>query len=243
MKIFIAGSISIKELSDEVKTRLDNIINKKFEILVGDASGIDSKVQEYLITKNYKDVTIYTSMKRARNNKGKWKVNSVDPKGKTGREKHTVKDEKMSEDADFGLMIWDGKSQGTLNNVINLINKNKKVSLYYGDEFKITSENELGLFINERSNEIQKLYLQTLEKNKKRKENKNPVNSQIPLPNSSRNNKISYKENITPKKEENENKIKLFKEIFPDFFDENESFNLKLFKKMIVDSKIKIIED
>jgi len=41
-KVFISGSISIKKLPKEAQKSIDNIINKGFEILVGDAKGVDS---------------------------------------------------------------------------------------------------------------------------------------------------------------------------------------------------------
>ena len=36
----------------------------------------------------------------------------------------------MAKDADYGLMIWNGKSKGTFNIIINLIKYNKIVLLY-----------------------------------------------------------------------------------------------------------------
>lgn len=40
------------------------------------------------------------------------------------------KDMAMANEADYGFMIWDGESRGTLNNVINLISQNKTVLVY-----------------------------------------------------------------------------------------------------------------
>lgn len=37
----------------------------------------------------------------------------------------------MSEDSDYGFMIWDGKSRGTKTNVINLTEQSKTVLLFY----------------------------------------------------------------------------------------------------------------
>ena len=37
----------------------------------------------------------------------------------------------MSDDADYGLMLWDGKSKGTLNNIINLLLQKKSVLVYF----------------------------------------------------------------------------------------------------------------
>ncbi len=36
----------------------------------------------------------------------------------------------MSDEADYGFMIWDGESQGTVNNVLNLLERGKKVVVY-----------------------------------------------------------------------------------------------------------------
>ena len=37
----------------------------------------------------------------------------------------------MSDEADYGFMLWDGKSTGTLNNILNLCERNKKVLVYF----------------------------------------------------------------------------------------------------------------
>ena len=37
----------------------------------------------------------------------------------------------MSEEADYGFMIWDGESQGTVNNILNLLERGKKVVVYH----------------------------------------------------------------------------------------------------------------
>ena len=36
----------------------------------------------------------------------------------------------MAKDADFGLMVWDSKSSGTLSNVIELLGRKKKSVVY-----------------------------------------------------------------------------------------------------------------
>jgi len=64
MKIFISGSIAIKVLSERNISLLEDIINQKHEILIGDAFGIDKLVQEYLYSRNYQNVTVYFSGKK-----------------------------------------------------------------------------------------------------------------------------------------------------------------------------------
>lgn len=47
-KVFIAGSRQIARLPAEVKNRIDTMVDKGFQILVGDANGADKAVQRYL---------------------------------------------------------------------------------------------------------------------------------------------------------------------------------------------------
>ena len=68
-KVFISGSISIKKLPKEVLKSIDKIISNHFEILVGDANGVDKLVQEYCLKKQYFDVTVYSIFDFPRNRK------------------------------------------------------------------------------------------------------------------------------------------------------------------------------
>lgn len=120
MKLFISGSKSISVLPDEVKSILDEHIAMGTEFLVGDCYGVDVAVQKYLESKGYRDVTIYCSGEAPRNNfvTGA-KVHSFAEaaKGLTGSAFHYVKDIQMANDCDQALMIWDGKSKGTGENI------------------------------------------------------------------------------------------------------------------------------
>lgn len=126
--VFIAGSISIKNLDAKVKQRIDNIIAQDYSILVGDADGVDSSIQSYLCEANADSALVYCSGSAPRNNLGRWPVKSIEVgELKPGsRAFFTAKDVAMAKDADFGLMVWDCKSSGTLNNVIELLQRNKK---------------------------------------------------------------------------------------------------------------------
>lgn len=132
LKIFIAGPRAIKELDENVLKKLESICQKKYDILVGDADGIDSSVQIFLYKQNYKNVIVYASKGLARNNYGKWGVQKVlTADNLTGFDFYAQKDLQMAKDTDIGFMIWNGKSKGTFNNMINLLNFEKKVILYY----------------------------------------------------------------------------------------------------------------
>ena len=134
-KVFIGGSISIKALDDNVIARLDGIINQNLIVLIGDAYGVDKEVQQYFASHKYKAVTVYTSSDRARNNIGAWNVSSIQAKGLYGRKMHTQKDIAMASDCDMALMIWDGKSIGTFNNIKRLRSLNKRCIVYINGQF------------------------------------------------------------------------------------------------------------
>lgn len=126
-KVFIAGSMNIKNLDSEVKKRIDNIIEQNFEVVVGDADGADTSVQWHLLNHGGSRATVFCSGPIPRNNVGDWPVESVESRHAEGsRAFFTAKDLRMAEVADYGLMIWDAKSTGTLSNVIELLSRNKK---------------------------------------------------------------------------------------------------------------------
>lgn len=132
MKVFIAGPRALSSLDEKVQNRLLNIIDHNLTVIVGDANGIDKAVQQFLHDRHYRNVIVYASGGEARNNIGDWPVKGiVVPNKVKGFEFYAAKDKKMAEDADYGFMIWNGKSKGTFNNIINLTKQRKKVLLYF----------------------------------------------------------------------------------------------------------------
>lgn len=135
-KVFISGSMRIKNLDRNVLIRIDNIVNSDYQVIVGDASGVDSSIQEYLNASHSKSVVVYCAGDRPRNNIGHWIVEKVYVNASPGtRAFYTAKDVQMANDCDYGLMVWDTKSTGTLSNTIELL-KRKKISLVYINKLK-----------------------------------------------------------------------------------------------------------
>ena len=144
MKIFIAGAKSIHCLDETVIQKLNSIYQKGYDVLVGDCDGVDSSVQKHYADLNYFKVTVYASNGIARNNVGHWKVNAINvPSKLTGFDFYKQKDIAMADDADYGFMIWDGQSKGTLNNIVNLLFRNKNVLIYFAPLKKMTSVKSL----------------------------------------------------------------------------------------------------
>ena len=129
--VFIAGSIAISRLDARVKARISNAVDGGLAIVVGDADGADTSIQQHLVSIRAENVTVYCSGDRPRNNVGEWPVEHVYSDATPGtRSYFTAKDLKMADIANYGLMIWDTKSTGTLSNVIALLEGNKKTVVF-----------------------------------------------------------------------------------------------------------------
>ena len=131
--VFIGGSRKLSHLNKDVRARLDNIMAKGLRVLVGDANGADKAAQAYLLEQKYQNVVVYCTETTCRNNLGRWEVKSVPFAGdrKGGFAFYTAKDDAMAQDADYGLMLWDGKSKGTLRNILNLAEHGKRTVVYF----------------------------------------------------------------------------------------------------------------
>jgi hypothetical protein len=129
--VFIGGSRTVARLDADIQARLDTIMDKGFSVIVGDASGADKAVQAYLHEHGYSHVEVFCAEGACRNNVGGWAERSIPA---TTRERnaefYSAKDRVMAEEAGFGLMLWDGKSVGTLMNVFRLLELRKKAVVY-----------------------------------------------------------------------------------------------------------------
>jgi len=129
--VFVAGSMHIKLLDAKVKERIEKIVLSKFAIVVGDAEGADRSIQVLLFELGAANTTVYCSGAAPRNNVGDWPIHSVTTHHPEGsRAFFTAKDIVMADVADYGLMIWDAKSTGTLSNVIELLKRKKKTVVF-----------------------------------------------------------------------------------------------------------------
>ena len=59
--VFVAGSITIKNLDTLIVDRLKKIVNSRFRIVVGDANGVDSSVQRVLLELGCEKATVFSS--------------------------------------------------------------------------------------------------------------------------------------------------------------------------------------
>lgn len=158
MKVFIAGPRAISTLNKKVKQRIDKIIENNLMILIGDANGIDKEVQHYLYASRYKQVKVFASNGKVRNNVGNWEVENVNVNSNVkGFDFYAAKDKAMAKSTDYGFMIWNGKSRGTLNNIYNLINFGKTVLVYYTPDksfYTLTKLSDVNSLINSNGNRL-----------------------------------------------------------------------------------------
>jgi hypothetical protein len=133
--VFLSGSITITRLNNVILARLQNIIDKQFAIVVGDANGADKALQKHLTTVQYPHVTVFCAGNVCRNNLGNWSVKHISVDANiTGRAFYTQKDKAMAQLADYGFVLWDGKSPGSFNNVLEFLKQRKKALVYFAPD-------------------------------------------------------------------------------------------------------------
>jgi len=157
-KVFIGGSRRISRLNEQLRERLDKIVQKELQVLLGDANGADKAVQAYFAECGYRNVRIFCSAGDCRNNLGPWEIKSVKPPhDRRDFEFFTAKDAAMAEEADVGLMLWDGESSGTVVNAARLIAAGKPVVVYIAPnkEFRtLKSQTDFEALLSPCSSEI-----------------------------------------------------------------------------------------
>ena len=105
--VFISGKVKYdRPLDEPLKKEVDKIIKSGSKILIGDAPGADTRVQDYLASKGYSNVVVYTTDKKVRNNVGNWKVQRIGSNGHTDEKSiRQQKDIAMTRASTRGLAI------------------------------------------------------------------------------------------------------------------------------------------
>lgn len=135
MIVFVGGSKTISRLNAETISALDAICKAEDKIVIGDCFGADKLVQEYLVERQYANVEVYVSGENTRNNLGSFPEKHIPAEGMSGFQFYRQKDIAMAKDADKGLMLWDGKTRGTLSNIQDMraMGKEVRVIMYKGE--------------------------------------------------------------------------------------------------------------
>ena len=133
--VFLSGSRSITRLSPAVRERLDNVMQRAMPVIIGDAHGADKALQLCLADASYEPVTIFAAGDRCRINMGAWEIRFINTGvGLKGRDFFAQKDKAMAKDADYGFILWDGESAGSIGNALELIHQAKPALIWFAPE-------------------------------------------------------------------------------------------------------------
>lgn len=129
-RLFLGGSRHVTVLPALVLDRLAALLEGAPAVLIGDAAGADAALQAVLHARGYRRVEVFCSDGLCRHNLGDWPVRAI-PTGRRARDAqfYAVKDRAMAEAATEGLMVWDGRSPGTIGNVRRLVAQDKPVTI------------------------------------------------------------------------------------------------------------------
>lgn len=122
-----------KSLSRYVKRQLDRAMSDGKKIIVGDAPGVDRQVQDYLASKGYENVDVYTPTRGSRYRASEsFRVKHIKSDAPEGsKEWLAKKDIAMARDASEGLaVILEDGASATRRNIDRLIQQNKNVKVY-----------------------------------------------------------------------------------------------------------------
>jgi hypothetical protein len=137
-KLLLMGSKAFrtKKLPIKVTKMIDEAINRKMRIIVGEAPGAYRLFQDYLKSKNYNKVLVGHA-KSLRYNAGNWETKRYG-KNVVEREK------KMIEDCDSAIIIWTDNSGVIAENLEGLKRLGKPTFVYeYSNKTKIGKANWL----------------------------------------------------------------------------------------------------
>jgi hypothetical protein len=148
--VFIGGSRAVSRLNPLIRAKLDDLMKRNCTIFIGDANGADRAVQQHLAAAGYRSVVVFC-MDACRNNLGGWPARII----RTAAQRkdfayYATKDRAMAEEAQCGVMLWDGRSMGTLNNIFNLISAGKKTLVYFAPAktfHKLSDEQDLATLL------------------------------------------------------------------------------------------------
>lgn len=131
MKVMIAGSHTIQEAADPVRAMISRLCGKNSSFLVGDHSGLDTVLQNYLLDMHTDRVTIYTSRARPHHNLGGWGIRRLrDDNPWIGMPRNLQNTLSMADAADGGIVLWDGQSMGSFYVMARLLARGCQVWVY-----------------------------------------------------------------------------------------------------------------
>lgn len=121
--VFIGGSETVGALPENAVAWLDHFIEANEHFVIGDCSGVDLALQNYLNSRKYQKVTVYYSGDACRFNVGKWEAKQV-------ALKH---EDTMIAASNCAFLIWDGCSEETKNSIEKIRERGLPIFIYRTD--------------------------------------------------------------------------------------------------------------
>ena len=150
--VFLSGSRKLSRINDQIRCRIQKMLDQEFVIVLGDANGADKAMQGFLAESGYRHVTVFCAGQACRNNLGAWDTANITvPSHLSGRDFYAEKDKEMAAQADYGFVLWDGKSSGSINNVIELVRREKSVVVYLSaarEFFTVKTPHDINALLN-----------------------------------------------------------------------------------------------
>lgn len=133
LKFYITNSDNINILSNCVIKMLENVIVKGYNIILGDNHS-NNLIQNLLLQKNYKNVTIYTSSIIA-NNIGGWEEKKIKLKSNNNilietniqEQLHKQREWQLVKDCNYAVIIYNSEFDNILYIINNLLKYKKQI--------------------------------------------------------------------------------------------------------------------
>ena len=123
--VFISGSGSVRTLTKKVRKIIDEMVlkpkKKNVRVIIGDCYGVDTLVQNYLVSKGFNNIWVYHIGKNPR-----FRNTEVAGTVRVFGNKYTDKDKAMCQHADKLLVICKNNSLGSMANVARAKKLGKK---------------------------------------------------------------------------------------------------------------------
>lgn len=126
--VYIGGSTSIGSLCSDVTEWLDFFIEENLNFIIGDCPGTELALQNYLYSREYRDVSIYRCENERRFNIGDWKEKTIC----TSEDASQSRDLMLS-NCDSAFIILDGESDETKGLITDLRRHGIPVFIYRTD--------------------------------------------------------------------------------------------------------------
>ena len=126
--VYIGGSTSIGSLCSDVTEWLDFFIEENLNFIIGDCPGAELALQNYLYSREYRDVSIYRRKNERRFNIGDWKEKNICTSEDTSQSRDL-----MLSNCDIAFIILDGESDETKGLIGDLRRRGIPVFIYRTD--------------------------------------------------------------------------------------------------------------